>query len=138
MSTMRFVVALVVVLIAGCNGGPTPPTEILSTVVPPPSVGDAGASPSPTHQVSGARVVVRADYKAWPFVADSGTLACTWFAGRPVVTFTPAGGKKYGLSGAARDEGFPKVTKKVLKKYPNLSTMQPVIDDGLKICGYTP
>ena len=64
----------------------------------------------------------------------SGTLACHWGDGGPLVTFTPPGGTEYGLNGAARGSGFPKVTKKVLKKYPNLSTTQPLIDDGLEMC----
>lgn len=118
------VAILLAVVLAACGGGASTST---ATAVPP--------TLEPTD-ASGSREVSKADYgKDWPFTADSGTLACRWVGGRPLVTFTPDQDIQYGINGAARDEGFPKVTKKVLKKFPNLSTMQPLIDDGLEMCG---
>ena len=128
-SPMRIALALIVVLVAACSGGSSATTR----PEPAPQV-----TPEPTL-ASGSRRVSKADYgKAWPFTFASGILRCHWEFTRPMVTFRPTDSTvEFGLNGAARGVGeFATLPKKLLKKGAFMTVTQPLIDDGLEICGY--
>jgi hypothetical protein len=131
---MRIALGLIVVLVSACGAG--------SRATPSPRPTPA-PEPTPEPTIPSALAVSRAEYKnAWPFTVDSGTLFCQWSMNltlnRQLVTFKSGDGVEYALNGAAIDFGYPKVDKTIVKKYPNVSVLQPLIDDGLAICGDKP
>lgn len=99
--------------------------------------GSGNDDPRPTRTPP-AGYVTRADFAEWPFVPSSGTLFCDPSGkndGRLLVRINFGDGVEYALNGQARDFGFPELDTTVMPAWPDGSSLGPIIERGLELCG---
>ena len=83
----------------------------------------------------GVRVTAAEYGDKWPFKATEGTVRCEMPYTRPLVSFDPGDGVRYGLNGAARGAGNMPDGMSLVKPGKVGVDVQPFIDIGLRLCG---
>jgi hypothetical protein len=100
--------------------------------------GGAAATRAPTPEPVDPGYITKAEYgDEWPFTVATGTLVCNPSGnndGRLLVTFDTGDGIQYALNGQAKDFGFPELDATILKDYPTLVGVLPLIERALKLC----